>query len=1022
MRSSAMRDTRKTPTPPRFWRSAAEQDGDPRLQELLKAEFAPLADQAPASAVDAISRRRFLGLLGASAALAATTVGCGRKIDRGSIVPYTRRPENGVPGVAAWYATSCAEGCYVHPLLVKTREARPVLVEGNDEHEDARGAAPIRAQADLLGLYDPGQLRAPSRADAAVAWPEAETALLAALRGGPALLLTPAILSPSRQALLDRLCVALPALRVAAWEAAAPHGALQAAREIFGAQLLPRLHLDKARVILCLEADLFAGDGEVPRQIRGFADGRRLETGEGAAPETMNRLWVAESRMTLTGGKSDVRLPVRASSLGALAFALARRLGELGRARPAGAGVAAPSLAELASAEGLDIALLERLAQDLHAAGDSAVVVAGGDAGAEVHAGAILLNRLLGAERRTVDYRPAALGPLASPAEMAALGAELAAGSFQSVVLWEVNPVYDGPAPLDWAKAVAGCRTRLRLGRLPDESAAACDWLLPTHHWLESWGDQQGGLLQQPVVESLFDTRQAEDLLLGVLNGLGQAVPGSAEAWLKETWRSAWTRLDSPVSFEAFWHAALHDGFVRGLAPAAATPSFSSAALAALAALAPAPAEGLELCLHADRRLYDGRGANIGWLQELPDPVTKCTWGNPLALSPADARRLGIQDGDQVTLTAGGQELSVNALVQPGQREGSVSLALGYGRSGPAVAHGIGVNAFPLIADGRRVIPGAQVARTGQGAPIHTTQEHQLMEGRDIIRSLSVAAYAAGGNGAPGHEGAGAILPTGRNHGLKPAKEVPLTLYPDHEYKGHKWGMTIDLTACVGCAGCVIACQAENNIPVVGPERIDEGREMQWLRIDRYYEGDKANPDMVFMPMLCQHCDHAPCENVCPVAATTHNEEGLNQMTYNRCVGTRYCANNCPYKVRHFNYFDYTSKLDVVLQMAANPEVSIRPRGVMEKCTFCVQRINDAKNRAKADERELKDGEIRPACAVACPAGAITFGDLNAASEVARLAAVDRGYKVLEDLGVRPAITYLAEVRNPILSGGAHES
>ncbi|MDP2360586.1 MAG: TAT-variant-translocated molybdopterin oxidoreductase [bacterium] len=1003
--------------PSRFWRLADERAGDPRVAGLAAREFVPGSAQAPEDPAAGMSRRRFLGLLGASAALAAGTAGCGRDIDRGSIVPYTRRPEDGQPGRAVWYATSWAEGCWAFPLLVKTREARPILIEGNDRHGDSQGSAPVRAQAELLALYDPERLQGPRRESAAVTWEEAETALAAALRGGRALLVVPAVLSPARQALLERLEQALPALEIVSWEAAAPHGALAASAGLSGAQLLPRLHLDRAQVVLGLEAELFSGEGEVTRQIRGFVAGRHFESREGASPRTMNRLWAAESRMTLTGGKSDQRLPLRASRLGALGFALARRLGELGRTLPAGL-PAGPSLAELAAAEGLDAALLEQLAQDLQQADRAALVVAGHSADADAHAAAWLLNHMLGAEGHTVELRPAALRPLATPAALAALAGRLARGEYSAAVLWEANPLYDAPG--DWTQALAGVDQRFRLGTLPDESAAACAWTLATHHWLESWGDLAGGLLQQPVVAPLYDTRQGEDLFLAVLRGLGQDVPTSAEDWLKSRWRGEWTRLNSPLAFEAFWHSALHDGFATQ--PAAVPPP--AGRWEALARLAPAaaPTEGLELVLHADRHLGDGRGANIGWLQELPDPVTKCTWGNPLALSPADARRLGLQDGDSVRLAAAGHELACTALVQPGQREGTIALALGHGRRALGVAEGIGVNAFPLLADGRFILS-ARLERAGGKGSVHTTQEHHLMEGRDLVRSLSVAAYAAGGTGAPDHGGGhDATLPTGHDHGVAMEEQAPLSLYPDHEYKGHKWGMVIDLTACVGCAGCVIACQAENNIPVVGPERIDEGREMHWLRIDRYYEGGLDNPDMVFQPMLCQHCDHAPCENVCPVAATTHSEDGLNQMTYNRCVGTRYCANNCPYKVRHFNYFDYTGGLAEVLQLAANPEVSIRPRGVMEKCTFCVQRIQVVRSQALSEGRPVADGEVRPACAVACAAGAITFGDLNGETLVARRAASDRRHKVLEELGVRPAVTYLAEVRNPIAAGDAHES
>jgi len=1005
---------------PRYWRSRAEQTGDPALQENLRREFEPGSAHAPEDPAAGMSRRRFLSLLGASAALAAGAASCSRQIDRGDIVPYTNRPEDGLPGRPMWYATSHGEACWAFPLLVKTREARPILIEGNDSHPDSLGAAPMRSQAELLGLYDPERLQAPAKGGASTSWDEAQAALAASLGGGRALLLTGAVLSPSRQALLERLAQAYPGLEIHCWEAAAPHGALAASQKAAGAQLLPRLQLDKARVILTLDAELFAGEGDVPRQIRAFAAGRRPGSHGEANPGSMNRLWAAESRMTLTGGKSDHRLALRSSALATLGFALARRLNELGLAWPAGS-VTAPRLADFAKAEGLDAVLLEQLAQDLKQAGPAAVVVAGHQAEAAPHGAAMLLNRMLGADGNTVTWRPAALRPLASHAEMAQLGQRLLAGDFKTVVLAGVNPVYDGAAGLDWSKALAGAGERFHLGLLPTESAALCTWSLPLNHWLECWGDHVGGLLQQPVVAPLYDTRALDDILLGLLAKAGQSVPADAMAWLKSLWQAEHIRLGSPLAFDAFWHASLQQGFSSTAQAVAAAPVLPAAALATWAA--PVAASTLELVVHADRRLFDGRGANIGWLQEVPDPVTKCTWGNPLCLSPADAKSQSLKDGDRVTLTVKDRSVECTVLVQPGQKAGTCSLALGHGRSALSVAEGIGVNAFPLLVEGRTVLGGASVAKAPAAATTHTTQEHHLMEGRDIVRSLPLAAYALGENGGPSHgEAAKKAVDTGRDHGVAMKEEIPLTLYPDHEYKGHKWGMVIDLSACVGCAGCVIACQAENNIPTVGPERVDEGREMHWIRIDRYYEGGEENPDMVFQPMLCQHCDHAPCENVCPVAATTHNEEGLNQMTYNRCVGTRYCANNCPYKVRRFNYFSYTGDLAAVLQLAANPEVSVRPRGVMEKCTFCVQRINEGKNRAKAEERALTDGEIKPACAVACAAGAITFGDLNAESEVARLSRNDRRYKVLEELGVRPAITYLAELRNTLAAGGAHES
>ena len=1018
------------------WRSLAELEGDPRIGELAAAEFSDLAAEAPELPAEGHSRRRFLSLIGATAALAAASAGCSRDIDRGTIVPYTKRPAESLPGRALYYATSAQEGLRAHSLLIKTREARPILIEGNDEHPAFRGSVSLRLQAELLGLYDPERLTGARKGGQDAGWDAARRELAAAVKNGRTLLLTEALLSPARAALVEELKTALPGLDHFAWEPAAEHGALAASADLAGAQLKPVLHLDRARVILTLDADPLGGEGAELRAIRDFAARRRLASSADAKRAPMNRLWAAESRLTLTGGKADHRLPVDPSQAAALAFALAAELAAKGRELPAGVSreeLRKHSLSSVATTAGLDPALLQALLHDLDGAGAEAVVIAGSPLPAEAHAAARLLNRMLGAEGATIDYAPAALSPLASPADLVRVTREMAAGQWATVIVWGVNPAHGLPAGADWAKAIAGARRSFRLGLLPDETAASCEWALGVDHWLESWGDFEGGLLQQPAVAPLHDTKQAEQVLLDLAVDLSASIPATWQEFLERRWNAEWRKSASPLTFQAFWNAALHDGLVPVQA-APAPAAFDGAALLAHLRRAQRPARdgGHELLLHPDRRIFDGRGANIGWLQELPEPVTKLTWGNPLLIGPADAKALGLASGDRVKITTGGRSLELPVAVQPGQKAGTLALALGYGRKGLAVADGIGVDAMGLCpgVDGL-LLGGVQIQKLAASQKVHTTQEHHLMEGRDLVRRVTLGAYAAGATGAPGHGGHaegghgedGHGMPSGRDHGLEPAEETPLSLYPVIEYKGRKWGMSIDLSACVGCAGCVIACQAENNIPVVGPERVDEGREMHWIRIDRYYEGDEANPDMVTQPMLCQHCDNAPCENVCPVAATTHNEEGLNQMTYNRCVGTRYCANNCPYKVRRFNFFDYTARLSETLQLAMNPEVTIRPRGVMEKCTFCVQRINDARSRANGEKRPIRDGEFTTACAAACPAEAIVFGDLNDhASRVAALAKSDRGYGVLADLGVGPAITYLSEVKNPAPMGGAHES
>jgi molybdopterin-containing oxidoreductase family iron-sulfur binding subunit len=542
---------------------------------------------------------------------------------------------------------------------------------------------------------------------------------------------------------------------------------------------------------------------------------------------------------------------------------------------------------------------------------------------------------------------------------------------------------------------------RVWIGQVEDETSAHCQLLLPENHWLESWGDfttDSAMVLQQPTVGSLYDTRQGEDVLLGAIKALGGQAPASYHAFLQRRWQAS---LPAGTSFEQ----ALHDGLVKVAAKAAA-PIFKGASVAAAVQRAvEAKAEGLELVLFPGFATLDGRHANNSWLQETPDPVTKLTWDNPLSLSVQDAKAYGIQEGDLVRLTVGDVSLQLPAVIQPGQAKGVLALALGYGRSTGGVAKGVGVNAYPLLGlePSPNLCRGINLAKAGGRKELSRTQSHHRMEGRDIVRSLTMDEYA--------HN------PQGHRH----MPEL-VSLYEEQKFPDHKWGMVIDLAACTGCSACIVACQSENNVPVVGPEQVARGREMHWIRIDRYYEGDLENPKVVHQPMLCQHCDNAPCENVCPVNATNHSNEGLNQMAYNRCVGTRYCANNCPYKVRRFNFLEYTAYKTEPEILVNNPEVTVRPRGVMEKCSFCVQRINDVKIRVKGEGRAILDGEITTACMAGCPADAIVFGDLkDPKSKVAQLVTASRAYKVLEELGVKPAITYLADLKNPPVSAAANE-
>lgn len=966
---------------------------------------------------DELSRRRFLSLLAASAAFAAAA-GCSR-IERGKVVPYTRQPEEILPGVPTYYASAFQEGFSSHGVLVKTREGRPIHVEGNPEDPCSRGKAGLRAVADVLGLYDPDRLRAPSFEGRAADWGAAVADMAQALdraraTGRAVLLLTDASLSPTRRALVAELRRALPSLRHVAWEPAADHAALRAARSLYGEAVLPALRLERADVVLSLQADFLGGAAASPATIMDFA-GRRRPAG---AQDPVSRLWAAEGCMTLTGANADRRLQVRPSGMAALACALARRLHEEhGAPLPPGltAGDLSPFAPDAVARNlGLDPAVLKSLAGDLHRARASALVIAGAALAPEAHAAAALLNWMLGAEGNTVDASLAvALPEAADFAEMRAVCEQAARGEFAAALFWAANPGHSFPDQDLWKKAVAGIPKRVRIGLYEDETALDCQWRLPEHHWLESWGDFEATLellhLRQPAAAPLHDSRQGEDFLLDCLRSLGAGAPPSYAEYLKARWRREVYPGDSPVPFEDYWQAALHDGVVRRRArPRPARIPNAAAlreALQAAAGFSGAPG-GLELVLYPGTCVHDGRYANNGWLEELPDPVTKVTWGNPLLLADRDAASLKVREGDLVRVTAGAASVEVPVVVQPGQAPGVIGLALGYGRMTGHVGAGVGANAYRLV-DPASASPclrfGVQVTPTGRRSVLARTQEHHRMEGRDLARSWSRSEYARRTAGhARSHPGHGAA-----------------SLIPPLRFAGQKWGMAIDLSACVGCSTCVIACQSENNVPVVGPEQVARSREMHWIRIDRYYEGDPSDPRVVHQPVLCQHCDNAPCEIVCPVNATTHSPDGLNQMTYNRCVGTRYCSNNCPFKVRRFNFLDYTSMKKEPENLAMNPEVTVRPRGVMEKCTFCVQRIQEARQQARVEGRAVADGEIRPACVAACPAGAMVFGDRNDPhSEVSRISEADRAYRMLEELGIGPAVTYLADIANPPGEGG----
>jgi molybdopterin-containing oxidoreductase family iron-sulfur binding subunit len=975
---------------PEYWRSLEELAGSPEFDELVHREFPRFAAEWPSE----VSRRNFLQLAAASLGLAGLTACTRQPLER--IVPYVRQPEEVVPGVALRFATAITLGGLSEPVLAESHEGRPTKLEGNPDHPAATGGSTAIVQAAVLGLYDPDRSQAVTHLGRISSWPDFQRALAAALaaageREGAGLrLLTGPTSSPTEAALVAEILASYPRARWHRWDPLAADEADAGARLAFGRPVSTRCRVDRADVVVALESDfLAAGPGSV-RHAREFA-ARRRPTPE--APE-MNRLYAAESSPTPTGTMADHRLAIAPSRFGALVTALAAEVGVPGAAAPDGLEEAARRWARAAG-------------RDLAAHRGRSLVVAGDALPAAGHALVHAINDVLGNSGETVVVgEPLLADPVLVIDSLAELTRDLREGRVEVLVVSGVNPAYDAPADLDFTTAVnrEGV-ARFHHGLYADETAELCQWHLPAAHDLESWGDGRAFdgtvTLRQPLIEPLYGGRTLAELL-AVVAGRGET-PGYD--LLRERW--------AELADDAF-RRALHDGFVAGsgLEPVAAAPGNLAAVLQELAA-APT-AGGVELALRPDPALLDGRFANNGWLQELPKPVTKLTWDNALLVSPRTAERLGVGNEQVVEVAVGGRRLAAPAWIVPGQADEVATLHLGYGRRrGGRVADGAGVDAYRLQASAARWNQtGVTLTPTRRRHPLACTQGHYAIdswlaeeseeaERRHVVRAGTLDELKSDPSFVARFDHAGL--------------DTSASFAPGYAYDGHAWAMTIDLNACHGCNACVVACQAENNIPVVGREQVRRGREMHWIRVDRYFQGGLDEPEhIVSQPVPCMQCEQAPCETVCPVAATVHSSEGLNDMVYNRCVGTRYCSNNCPYKVRRFNFLLYADWETPQLQLGRNPNVTVRSRGVMEKCTYCTQRISKARIAAARDGRKVRDGEITTACQQACPTHAIVFGDQNEeGSAVAREKRNPRNYALLAELGTRPRTTYLAVVRNP---------
>ena len=933
-------------------------------ESLRAARYAALQAML-AQQVDALSRRRFLQLLGASLALAGAQA-CAPP--REQIVPYVRPPQQAVPGQPLYFASAHVMDGFAQGILVETHEGRPTKIEGNPQHPDSLGATDAFAQASVLNLYDPNRSQTVTFQGQISTWDD----FLRMLRGqiaqfrtnaGQGLrFLTPNVTSPTLTAQFQQLLSAFPRAQWHRWQPVNRDNARAGALTAFGQAVDTRYRFDAADIVLSLDADPFAFSPGRLRYMHDFATRRRPESGP------LSRVYAVESTHTLLGAMADHRLPLQASAVEQFALALAGALG-------IGSQVPLP--------DGVSESWLSAVTEDLRSHARGALVIPGDFQSPDVHAVAHAINAALGGVGTTLEYSaPIESQPVDHQQSIRQLTQDMGSGQVSLLIMFGGNPAYTAPADVAFAQNLARVTTRVHVGLFDDETAAMAQWHIPQLHYLEDWSDARAydGTISilQPALAPLYDAHSPHE----VLAVFSDQPLASSHDVVKNYWQTQHSGAD----FDGFWRTSLHDGVVAGSTVPSSMPTlrpdwFSN--------VAPAPGTGLELNFRPDSSLYDGQFANNGWLLELPRPLTKLTWDNVALLSPATAQRLGVHDQDVVELRAQGHSVRAPVWVLPGQADDSVTVTLGYGRQrGAGAGAGVGFNVYPLRTTAAPwTVGGLELVRSGDTYTLASTQATHAMEGRDLVRT-----YVPDMNGQQPVE----------------------SLYPGYTYPDNRWGMVIDLNGCVGCNACITACQAENNIPVVGKDEVGRGRDMLWLRVDTYFEGADNNPLVQQQLVPCMQCETAPCELVCPVGATVHSSEGLNDMVYNRCVGTRYCSNNCPYKVRHFNFFEYADFTTPSLKLQRNPQVTVRSRGVMEKCTYCVQRITAGRLAAEKEDRPIRDGEVLTACQAACPTNAIVFGNLNDAnSAVARARALPRNYTLLAELNTRPRTTYLAKVPNP---------
>ena len=1044
-----------------YWRSLEELADTPEFHEFVRREYPQHAEEWD----DPIERRTFLKLMGASLALAGLS-GCVYQPPE-KIVPYVMQPEEAVPGRALFFATAATLGGLATPLLARSNEGRPTKVEGNPDHPNSRSGLPndrgssatdIFAQASILDLYDPDRSQTVTYREEIRPWTTFVGEIRSALdeqrskQGSGLRFLTETLTSPTLGAQLKAILAAFPQAKWHQYEPVNRDNARAGSMMAFGQPVHTLYNFEPAKRILSLDSDFLAALPGTLRYARDFAAQRRVTDSK----REMSRLYVIESTPTTTGASADHRWSIRPGALEGVVRNIAGKLGVKLSTANAAASSGPPPQGQH------ELNWIEPLARDLLANKSTSIIIAGNEAPPAVHALAHAMNDALGNVGKTVFYtEPLEVNSVSQRDSLYELVQDIEAGRVEMLVIVGGNPAYNTPADLKLDQnRLFKTKLRVHLSSHKDETSNLCHWHIPEAHYLESWGDTRSfdGTVSivQPLIEPLYGAKTAHELLAvfsdqydqkayeivraywrGHAGSSGQvsSQPSPAgnpqQAANQPSPQSQSTPQPRPSpqpqpsasggDFETWWRKALHDGYIPNSTLTARTVGLKSDFGTSLTEPSAPTANTFDLVFRPDPSIYDGRFANNGWLQELAKPLSKLTWDNAALVSPNTARQMGLDNTigwkggnvnvDNVTVEYRGQSITCPTWIMPGQPDNVVTIHLGYGRNHAGrVGNGRGFNAYTLrTSDSPWASSGVKVSKAGGQFQLAVTQLHFNMEGRDILRTGTLEEYSKGEHES-GHEA---------DHGQERAHEPAAdeTLYGhEHKYEGYAWGMAIDANSCVGCNGCIVACQSENNIPIVGKEQVFRSREMHWLRVDTYFEGhDASNPDgTYFMPVPCMHCENAPCEPVCPVHATVHSAEGINDMVYNRCVGTRYCSNNCPYKVRRFNFLLFQDWETPTYQLMRNPEVSVRSRGVMEKCTYCVQRIQEAKIGAELEGRPVRDGEIVTACQAVCPTEAIVFGNINDPnSRVSKLKADRRNYSLLADLNTRPRTTYLGALRNP---------